>query len=144
MVAAATSGAAATAQIDAPTVLRAADAGWAHVFSAKNLTASVAYVDPAGSVLAPQAPRATGHAAIRKLFAGFFALPDLQVVWQASDAYVARSGEIGYTTGTYRMSYRNKGKRLVDHGKYVTVWKHEPDGSWKVTLDIFNSDLPGA
>ncbi len=62
-------------------------------------------------------------------------------MWHASDAYVARSGEIGYTTGTYRMSDRVKGKMLVDRGKYVTVWKHEPDGSWKVQLDIFNSDV---
>ncbi|HLI96741.1 MAG TPA: DUF4440 domain-containing protein [Candidatus Baltobacteraceae bacterium] len=132
---------AASGQTGASTALRAADSGWANVFSAKNLTASVDYVDAAGAVLAPGAPRATGHAAIRKLFAGLFALPDLRLMWHASTAYVAQSREIGYTTGAYHMSYRVKGKTLADRGKYVTVWKHESDGSWKVLLDIFNSDL---
>jgi hypothetical protein len=28
--------------------------------------------------------------------------------------------------------------------KYVTAWKKQSDGTWKVTADIFNSDLPSA
>jgi len=24
----------------------------------------------------------------------------------------------------------------------VEVWKKQPDGSWKVVVDIYNSDLP--
>jgi ketosteroid isomerase-like protein len=34
------------------------------------------------------------------------------------------------------------GKTVSDKGKYVTVWKKQKDSSWKVLLDIFNSDLP--
>ena len=34
------------------------------------------------------------------------------------------------------------GKTVSDKGKYLTVWKKQPDGSWKVLLDIYNSDLP--
>jgi len=29
-----------------------------------------------------------------------------------------------------------------DQGKGVEVWKKQRDGSWKVVLDIFNSDVP--
>jgi len=29
-----------------------------------------------------------------------------------------------------------------DKGKYVTVYRKQPDGKWKVVADIFNSDLP--
>jgi hypothetical protein len=28
-----------------------------------------------------------------------------------------------------------------DEGKYVEIWRKQPEGSWKVVLDIFNSDL---
>jgi ketosteroid isomerase-like protein len=35
-----------------------------------------------------------------------------------------------------------KGKPVNDKGKYVTVYGKQPDGKWKVVVDIFNSDLP--
>jgi ketosteroid isomerase-like protein len=125
--------------------LRAADAGWMKVFSAKEVAKSVAYCDESGSVLAPNAPIATGRAAIAKQFEGFFALPDLKITWVADKADVAKSGELGYTSGTYQMSFSVPGgKTVLDNGKYVTVWKKQKDGSWKVVLDIFNTDLPAS
>jgi uncharacterized protein (TIGR02246 family) len=125
--------------------VRAADQEWMKVFAAKDLDKSVAFCAEDGSVLAPNAPIATGREAIRKLFAGFFALPGLSISWQPSKAEVAKSGELAYTTGTYQMSYNGAaGKQVTDKGKYVTVWKKQGDGSWKVLADIFNSDLPAA
>jgi ketosteroid isomerase-like protein len=35
-------------------------------------------------------------------------------------------------------------KPATDKGKYVTVFKKQADGSWKVVADIFNSDGPAA
>jgi ketosteroid isomerase-like protein len=56
---------------------------------------------------------------------------------------VAKSGELGYTSGTYQMTFNDpSGKPISDTGKYVTVWKKQSDGGWKVLLDSFNSDLP--
>jgi len=34
------------------------------------------------------------------------------------------------------------GKTISDKGKYLTVWKKEADGDWKVLVDTYNSDLP--
>jgi len=31
---------------------------------------------------------------------------------------------------------------VVDNGKYLTVWKKQADGSWKVLFDMFNTDMP--
>jgi ketosteroid isomerase-like protein len=125
--------------------LLAADAGWMKVFSAKDLDKSVGYCEQDGSVLGPNAPIATGREAITKMFSGFFALPNLDITWQANKADVARSGELGYTSGTYRMTFSDpSGKTVSDKGKYVTVWEKQKDGSWKVGLDIFNTDLPPA
>jgi ketosteroid isomerase-like protein len=33
------------------------------------------------------------------------------------------------------------GKLMTDKGKYLVVMKHQSDGSWKVAVDIWNSDL---
>jgi len=123
--------------------IRAADQHWARVFAAKDLENSVAFCAENASVLAPNAPIATGKQAIGQLFSGFFALPSLTIEWHPTKVEVARSGELGYSTGVYQMSFKDSsGKLVTDRGKYVTVWKKQADGSWRVALDIFNSDLP--
>lgn len=138
-------GASAPAQkkrMGAEEAIRAADQNWLKVFAAKDLSRSVAFCTNDGSVFAPNAPIATGHEAIGKLFAGFFALPDLKISWKPSRVQVANSGELGYSSGAYQMDFNDpSGKPIADKGKYVTVWKKQKDGSWKVLLDIFNSDL---
>lgn len=125
--------------------IRAADQAWTRVFGAKNLEQSVAACTPTAVVLAPNAPKATGREAIRQLFAGFFALPNLKIGWQPDDVRVAGSGDLGYSTGHYAMSFNDaSGKVVEDRGKYVTIWERQRNGSWKVAVDIFNSDLPAA
>ena len=133
------------AKVTAVDAVRNADQQWMKVFAAKELEKSVSFLASDGSVLAPNAPIATGREAVRQLFTGFFALPDLSIEWRPAKVEVALSGEMGYSTGTYEMSFKDAGGKVVpDHGKYVTVWKKQTDGSWKVMLDIFNSDLPAA
>jgi ketosteroid isomerase-like protein len=48
--------------------------------------------------------------------------------------------------GTYSMTTSApKGKKPVtDKGKYVTVFRKQADGTWKVVADVTNSDLPAA
>jgi uncharacterized protein (TIGR02246 family) len=54
------------------------------------------------------------------------------------------SGNLGYDRGTYTMTVTPKsgGAPMNDQGKYVVVLQKQSDGSWKVTRDIDNSDLP--
>lgn len=40
-------------------------------------------------------------------------------------------------TGTYDIKDNNK--KSVDRGKYLVVWRKQPDGSWKLYRDIGNS-----
>jgi ketosteroid isomerase-like protein len=49
-------------------------------------------------------------------------------------AEAARSGDIGYTWGTY--ATRPAGKADGERGFYVRVWMRERSGQWKVALDI--------
>jgi uncharacterized protein (TIGR02246 family) len=125
--------------------LLAADAQWEKAVSAGEIEGSVNACADDGSVLSPGAPIATGKEAIRNLFGHFFSMPEIKLEWHAAKAEAARSGDLGYTTGTYSMSYKDpSGKTATDHGKYVTIWKKQKDGAWKVAYDIFNSDLPAA
>jgi ketosteroid isomerase-like protein len=128
---------------NAEAALRAADAAWLKVYAAKDLAKSVAFCDQHASMLVPNAPRATGKRAIRKLIARGFALPDSRLTWHPNRVGVARSGELGYTSGTYKVSFKDdSGETIRDKGKYLMVWKKQAGGAWKVLLDMNNSDLP--
>jgi ketosteroid isomerase-like protein len=119
----------------------AADAAWMKVYHAKDLARSVAFCDEQGSMLAPNVPIATGRDALVKAIASDFVNANL--TWHANKVGVARSGDLGYTSGTYDNSFKDpSGKTIYDKGKYLTVWKKQADGEWKVLYDVFNSDLP--
>jgi uncharacterized protein (TIGR02246 family) len=45
-------------------------------------------------------------------------------------------GDTAYETGKYKYEYKEKGKPGVDEGRYVTIWKRQKDGSWKLTMDM--------
>ena len=123
--------------------IRTADIAWEKDFAARDTTATVAFVESTGSMLAPNAPIATGPAAIRTLFEGFYAFPGMTLHWEATEVGAAKSGDLGYSRGTYELSFTGpKAVRVTDHGKYATVWRKQADGTWKVVLDMFNSDLP--
>lgn len=128
---------------NAEDIVLAADAAWLKVYAAKDLEKSVAFCGDEGSMLAPNSPIATGKDGLTKLIGSAFAIPDYKLAWHAKKVGVARSGEVGYTSGTYDLSFKEaSGKIISDKGKYLTVWKKKADGSWKVLFDMFNSDLP--
>jgi uncharacterized protein (TIGR02246 family) len=45
-------------------------------------------------------------------------------------------GEVAYETGTYSYKYQEKGKPVNEEGRYVTIWKRQSDGSWKIIMDM--------
>jgi ketosteroid isomerase-like protein len=73
----------------------------------------------------------------------FLAMPGVQVAWTPNAADVAASGDLGYTSGTYDLhANAPDGSAFSDHGKYLTTWKKDASGAWKVAYDMFNSDMP--
>ena len=122
--------------------IKAADAAWLRAFVERDLERAAGLCDERGSMLVPNAPIATGKQAIRKIIARGFAMPGYELDWRPDKAGVARSGELGYTSGKYRVKFKNAaGKMVFDKGKYLMVWKKQADGEWKVLFDMNNSDL---
>jgi len=69
--------------------------------------------------------------------------PGVSVSWTPMYVEAAKSGDLAYILGSYTMSTKvAKGKPITDKGKYLAIWKKQPDGSWKVEADTWNSDLP--
>ena len=62
------------------------------------------------------------------------------LTWTPVKADMAASGDLGYTYGNYIFKAKNKeGKIVASYGKYMSVWKKQQDGTWKVVVDMGNS-----
>ena len=87
-----------------------------------------------------------GEAPVQGREAIFQAMSDFppgELRWQPVGADLARSGELGYTWGTYEFHPKDAGGPTeTRHGKYVTIWKRQPDGSWKFVVDTGNASPP--
>jgi ketosteroid isomerase-like protein len=58
-------------------------------------------------------------------------IPAIPLKWWPAYAGIAVSGDLGFTTGPYVIG---DGERQV-HGWYFTIWRRQPDGSWRWILD---------
>ena len=56
---------------------------------------------------------------------------------------VIADGNLITEVGTYKISVSMPGmdKPMDDHGKYVTVWEKQKDGSLKIKVETWNSDV---
>jgi ketosteroid isomerase-like protein len=69
--------------------------------------------------------------------------PQGLLTWKPRAVEVARSGELGYTWGSYEFRENNPERRPpIQYGKYLTAWKKQPNGAWKATILIRNSSPP--
>jgi uncharacterized protein (TIGR02246 family) len=123
--------------------IRAADAGTLKAANEKDVNRAVAaYADDA-SWLPPNAPIANGKDAIRAGWTAFLSSPGLRIDWQITKLNISRSGDLAYTVYAYELTMQGPdGKTIADHGKDLAVWKKQLDGSWKMIVDTFNSDVP--
>ncbi len=62
-----------------------------------------------------------------------------QLMWTPEGARMSAAGDMGFTWGHYEGDSKDaQGNPLKETGRYMTVWKKQPDGNWKVVLDASN------
>jgi ketosteroid isomerase-like protein len=123
--------------------VRKADENWSAAAKTNQVDAWVAYYSDDAVVFPPNDAPAASKDSIRKTVGEFLAMPGLSVSWKTAKVEAARSGDVAFSYGAYEMTAKGpKGKPVMDHGKYLEVWKKQPDGEWKCSEDIWNSDLP--
>jgi ketosteroid isomerase-like protein len=66
-----------------------------------------------------------------------------QLAWTPEGGRMSPSGDMGFTWGHYEGRSKDRdGTPVVTSGRYMTVWKKQPDGTWKVALDASNQEPP--
>ena len=99
--------------------------------------AFIEYAADNATFLRPYSMPVTGKDTIINLFK---ARPDTAYIltWMPIRSEVSRSGELGFTYGTYALKIKNIGN---EEGTYCTVWKKDKDKKWKFVLDTGNEGL---
>ncbi|MFZ3217163.1 MAG: SgcJ/EcaC family oxidoreductase [Candidatus Acidiferrales bacterium] len=119
--------------------IRAATIAWSQASVARDLDKAVSVYADDAVVLAPGSPILRDKESIRKDWAGGFALPGPGLSFQAQYVEVSQAGDLAYEYGTYDfVTTDKKGKPTDAKGKFVVIWKKQPDNSWKVVVDTDN------
>ncbi|MBD1399010.1 nuclear transport factor 2 family protein [Pontibacter sp. JH31] len=73
--------------------------------------------------------------------AGYGSRPesDAKLSWYPVYADISGSLDWGYTTGPYEFRANPLEEKPAGAGFYLSVWKKQPDGQWKVAIDQGNS-----
>jgi ketosteroid isomerase-like protein len=87
-----------------------------------------------GVALGNGQPPVIGRVAIEK--SANWSAQTYQLTWAPTDAQMGPSGDMGYTWGHFEGRSKDaNGKPVLTSGRYMTIWRKQADGSWKVVLD---------
>ena len=118
------------------------EVAWVKDVATKDPEKFASYFSDDGSGLYPGMPILNGKQAIKTAMAPLLADPNFSLTFQSTRAEASKGGDMVYSQGTYTMTMTNPKtkKPVTDKGKYLTVYRKQPDGSWKAVADTFNSD----
>jgi uncharacterized protein (TIGR02246 family) len=104
-------------------------------------TVATAYTEDA-RLLAPSAEVLIGREAITRFWqAGIDAGVDA-IELRMTDVSFEADAAIAYEIGRYALLLAvSRGERLVDRGRYLLVYRLEPDGQWRRAVETFNPDI---
>jgi ketosteroid isomerase-like protein len=122
--------------------LRDLDDQWAKAAAAKDVEQTTAFYSDDAIVLPANTKSAATKEAVRNVWKEMFASPGFVITWKATRVQLAKSGDMGWVSGTYELTMNDAtGKPTNDRGKYLEVWEKQSDGNWKCRADMWNSDL---
>ena len=121
------------------TAIRQADETDMKMTNAKDWKGDLALYSEDAILLPPNQAAVQGKAAIQAWDEAFPPFSN----FQEQSLEIEGQGDLAYDRGTYSMTVTPAGAAPIeDHGKYLTIWRKQADGSWKISRVMFNSDLP--
>jgi len=122
--------------------VRAADQAWAKAATAGDAAARTAFYAGDAVLMPPGSPALHGSDEIGKFFSGMTGA--VSGPFELKTSAVEGRGDLAISTGEYtaKLTPKKAGAKAMptEEGKYVGVMKKQPDGSWKLIYDIWNSN----
>jgi ketosteroid isomerase-like protein len=79
--------------------------------------------------------------AIAKDWARYFQANGPRLTWKPTKGEILGHGDLGYTVGSWELRAAPAGGQAaaVTRGNYLTVWRKQADGAWRVSFDTGSS-----
>ncbi len=124
---------------DAPaTALVEADSAFADDSAARGGAAWAARFESEGANWPIGGARVRGPQAIQ-IHIDSLVARGLSLAWTPTASGLSAPGDAGFTAGTYQVLRTDTGE-VVGTGVYVTVWRRQADGTWKIAFDTGLAD----
>ena len=119
-----------------------ADRDFARATAERGVEGWLAYFETNGSQVNGGGTVTTGLPAIRTLMTPTLSDPALRLRWEPIDALVGPSARLGSTVGRWELTRRDSSgvDRVASRGTYLTVWRRQADGRWKIVTDVGSPD----
>jgi ketosteroid isomerase-like protein len=93
-------------------------------------------------MIAPGRPPTVGKKANDEANGRVFQMFDIDETWTPQETVI--SGDLAYQRGTFTVEASPKagGNKTRTSGTFMRIYRRQPDGSWRMTRDMFNSDQP--
>ena len=124
--------------------LKDGEAQWVQDYKARDLTKVEGHYAPGATVMQPGLPLMTTREALHTALSDLVKDPNMATAFSADEVGVAESGELAYTRGRFTQTTTDPktGKPTTVSGSYLTLYRRQPDGSWKAVEDIAAPTLP--
>lgn len=117
-----------------------ADRAFARATAERGVEGFQSFLAEDAGTLRPDQPILRGREAHAELWRDLLEDPLRRIAWEPELAEVSAAGDMGFTVGRYEITEETAtGERVVATGHYVTIWRKQRDGSWKV---VFDSGVP--
>jgi uncharacterized protein (TIGR02246 family) len=122
------------------------EAAWLKDAALKDPAKFASYYAEDALVLSPNTPLIAGRDKIQAGLTTLMADANFALTFHSARVEASKGGDFVYTIGAYARTVSDpKAKRPVtDKGNYLTVWRKQAGGDWKVVTDMDNSELPAA
>lgn len=120
------------------------DAEWADIASqGKDVENTISYWSDDALIVPQGLPMIEGKKAIRAFVASNFQIPGFSIHWQSEKPTFSPDGKLAYMRSTSTTTIPGpNGALMTLPGRGITVWRLDPDGQWRCTVDIWNDPPP--
>ncbi len=123
--------------------MKAADAALQKALADKNLDDIIGFYAEDAVLLPTAQPIVVGKAAIRAEWQHILSIPEFENRSSTTRIEVASGADLAYSMGTYLATMLDEdGGLAMEPGKWLSVWKPQADGAWRIVVEMYNTDIP--
>ena len=123
--------------------LRKADASLQDAITRKDIDLLLSFYADDACLLPTAEPIVKSKESIRAEWTHILTIPNFENKSTLTKIEISDGGDMAYTMGYYRAVMMGEDGNLTQEpGKWVSIWKKQADGQWRIVVDIYNTDIP--